>query len=48
MVWCLVTESELSGEHPPDSINYIVRKWALKEARLGDRSQEELRPARGV
>lgn len=39
-LWFLVTESELTEEHPSDNINYEVRKWDLKEAGLGDMPQE--------
>lgn len=32
----LITECELTVEHPSDNINQEVRKWDLKEAGLGD------------
>ena len=37
----MVTESELTEEHPSDNINYEVRTWGLKQARARDMSLEK-------
>jgi hypothetical protein len=37
----LVTESELTEEHPSDNINYEVRMWGLKKAGARDMSLEK-------
>ena len=37
----MLTESELTEEHPSDNINYEVRMWGLKKAGARDMSSEK-------